>query len=165
MLLCNEFGQTNEQSSPIPTVSIFMYNEVPDYILQDEVQAQDLLSLVQAEGNDTVENYGNPEAPQQLPVLDERLDLFMLEIFLHLSRPQTLSKSKNFGKLRPDGVFIRSRKESDVFYDFIEYQDAIGVQNALKNSYIEDNLILLKINLSISNTVKWEIDSGREEKT
>ncbi|KAG6468769.1 hypothetical protein ZIOFF_073462 [Zingiber officinale] len=73
LLLCNEFGQTNEQSSPIPTVSIFMYNEVPDYILQDEVQAQDLLSLVQAEENNTVENYSNPEAPQQLPVLDERL--------------------------------------------------------------------------------------------
>ncbi|XP_042400118.1 nuclear transport factor 2-like [Zingiber officinale] len=63
----------------------------------------------------------------------------MLEIFLHLSRPQTLSKSKNFGKLRPDGVFIRSRKESDVFYDFIEYQDAIGVQNALKASPIQLN--------------------------
>ncbi|KAG6521300.1 hypothetical protein ZIOFF_018415 [Zingiber officinale] len=63
--------------------------------------AQDLLSLVQAEGNDTVENYSNPEAPQQLPVLDERLDLE--QVF------------KNFGKLRPDGVLIRSRKESDVF--------------------------------------------------
>ncbi|KAG6507395.1 hypothetical protein ZIOFF_032738 [Zingiber officinale] len=39
---------------------------------------------------------------------------------------------KHFGKLRPEGVSIRSRKESDVFYAFIEYEDAIGVQNALK---------------------------------
>ncbi|KAG6518757.1 hypothetical protein ZIOFF_022238 [Zingiber officinale] len=210
---------------------------VPDYLLQDEVQAQDLLSLVQAEENDTVENYSNPEAPQQLPVLDERLgESFDEETMTHpialettrdpppatakepvgeqlsthmpplyaklrakgqsgpsmhpapvvktslvVSKqahsfsqhshpaifpknsgseaieealvvedevdsrsiyignlPSSISTSdleqvfKNFGKLRLDGVFIRSRKESNVFYAFIEYQDAIGVQNALK---------------------------------
>ncbi|KAG6536762.1 hypothetical protein ZIOFF_001831 [Zingiber officinale] len=163
-----------------------LVSSVPDYILQDEVQAQDLLSLVQAEENDTVENYSNPEAPQQLPVLDERLGESFAEetmpypIALETTRdpppatakesvgeptkhtyasivcksyfsvifsdrsvyvgnlPSSISTSdleqvfKNFGKLRPDGVFIRSRKESDVFYVFIEYQDAIGVQNALK---------------------------------
>lgn len=46
---------------------------VPDHILQDDVQAQDLLSPVQAEENDIIENYSNPEAPPQLPVLDENL--------------------------------------------------------------------------------------------
>ncbi|KAG6504048.1 hypothetical protein ZIOFF_036373 [Zingiber officinale] len=46
---------------------------------------------------------------------------------------------KHFGKLRPEGVSIRSRKESDVFYAFIEYEDAIGVQNALKASPVQIN--------------------------
>ncbi|KAG6484651.1 hypothetical protein ZIOFF_053172 [Zingiber officinale] len=220
---------------------------VPDYILQDEVQAQDLLSLVQAEENDTVENYSIPEAPQQLPVLDERLGESFAEetvpypIALETTRdpppataeepvgeptkhtyasilrakgqsgpsmhpspvvktslvgseqahsfsqqshpaifpentgseaieealvvedevdsrsvyvgnlPSSISTSdleqvfKNFGKLRPDGVFIRSRKESDVFYAFIEYQDAIGVQNALKASPIQLNGRLIHV--------------------
>ncbi|WOL09942.1 G3BP-like protein isoform X2 [Canna indica] len=46
---------------------------------------------------------------------------------------------KIFGKLKPDGVSIRSRKEAGVFYAFIEFEDAIGVQNALKASPIQLN--------------------------
>ncbi|XP_042424459.1 nuclear transport factor 2-like isoform X1 [Zingiber officinale] len=235
-----DFGTKLNMSSPVPEA-------VPDYILQDEVQAQDLLSLVQAEENDTVENYSIPEAPQQLPVLDERLGESFAEetvpypIALETTRdpppataeepvgeptkhtyasilrakgqsgpsmhpspvvktslvgseqahsfsqqshpaifpentgseaieealvvedevdsrsvyvgnlPSSISTSdleqvfKNFGKLRPDGVFIRSRKESDVFYAFIEYQDAIGVQNALKASPIQLNGRLIHV--------------------
>nr|XP_009397546.1 PREDICTED: putative G3BP-like protein isoform X2 [Musa acuminata subsp. malaccensis] len=52
---------------------------------------------------------------------------------------------KNFGRLRPDGVSIRSRKESDVFYAFIEYEDAIGVHNALKASPIQLNGRLIHV--------------------
>ncbi|XP_042412424.1 nuclear transport factor 2-like isoform X1 [Zingiber officinale] len=52
---------------------------------------------------------------------------------------------KHFGKLRPDGVSIRSRKESDVFYAFIEYEDVIGVQNALKASPVQLNGRLIHV--------------------
>ncbi|KAL0912806.1 hypothetical protein M5K25_016213 [Dendrobium thyrsiflorum] len=38
---------------------------------------------------------------------------------------------RNFGRIKPDGVTIRSRKEAGVFYAFIEFEDAVGVQNAL----------------------------------
>ncbi|KAG1354028.1 putative G3BP-like protein [Cocos nucifera] len=43
---------------------------------------------------------------------------------------------KNFGRIRPAGVTVRSRKEAGVFYAFIEFEDAVGVQNALKRHLI-----------------------------
>ncbi|XP_023514584.1 putative G3BP-like protein [Cucurbita pepo subsp. pepo] len=44
---------------------------------------------------------------------------------------------KSFGKILPDGVFIRSRKEIGVCYAFVEFEDILGVQNALKASPIQ----------------------------
>lgn len=49
-----------------------------DYILGEEIQARDLEPVVappvHVETNDTVEKYSSPEAPQQLPYSDDRLD-------------------------------------------------------------------------------------------
>nr|KYP57717.1 Putative G3BP-like protein [Cajanus cajan] len=39
---------------------------------------------------------------------------------------------KNFGRIKPDGIFIRVRKEIGVCYAFVEFEDIIGVQNALE---------------------------------
>ncbi|KAF3436088.1 hypothetical protein FNV43_RR23180 [Rhamnella rubrinervis] len=44
---------------------------------------------------------------------------------------------KNFGRIKPDGVFIRLRKEFGVCYAFVEFEDIIGVHNALKASPIQ----------------------------
>ncbi|KAG6533426.1 hypothetical protein ZIOFF_007294 [Zingiber officinale] len=227
------FESKLNMSSPVPEA-------VPDYMLRDEIQAQDLLPPVHGEENDIVENYSNFETAQ-LSVSDERLDESPAEetasysIAMETTRdplpatpeepigeptkhtyasilrakgqsgPSLHSASvvktehahpfsqqshsvvvpenfgsvateealvvedegdarsvyvgnlpsvstseleqvfKNFGRLRPDGVFIRSRKESDVFYAFIEYQDAIGVQNALKASPIQLNGRLIHV--------------------
>lgn len=46
---------------------------------------------------------------------------------------------KNFGRIKPDGVTIRNRKEAGVYYAFVEFEDVFGVQNALKASPIEIN--------------------------
>ncbi|XP_043807121.1 nuclear transport factor 2 isoform X2 [Manihot esculenta] len=39
---------------------------------------------------------------------------------------------KNFGKIVPDGVVIRSRKDVGVCYAFVEFEDMTGVHNAVK---------------------------------
>lgn len=44
-----------------------------------------------------------------------------------------------FGKIKPDGVAIRSRKEAGVFFGFVEYEDMGGIHNALSASPIELN--------------------------
>ncbi|KAG8373207.1 hypothetical protein BUALT_Bualt12G0147000 [Buddleja alternifolia] len=41
---------------------------------------------------------------------------------------------KKFGKLKPDGVAIRTRKDIDVCYAFVEFEDISGVQNAIKKA-------------------------------
>lgn len=46
---------------------------------------------------------------------------------------------KNFGSIKPDGVTIRSRKETGVHYAFVEFEDSISVQNALKASPVQVN--------------------------
>lgn len=44
---------------------------------------------------------------------------------------------KNFGRIKPGGVFIRNRMESGVCYAFVEFEDIPGVQNAIKASPIQ----------------------------
>ncbi|XP_076959785.1 nuclear transport factor 2-like isoform X2 [Bidens hawaiensis] len=44
---------------------------------------------------------------------------------------------KKFGKLRQDGVAIRTRKDLDVCYAFVEFEDMAGVHNAIKASTVE----------------------------
>ncbi|KAF7804599.1 putative G3BP-like protein isoform X1 [Senna tora] len=44
---------------------------------------------------------------------------------------------KNFGRIKPDGIFIRVRKEIGVCYAFVEFEDIFGVQNALQASPIQ----------------------------
>ncbi|XP_017411162.1 nuclear transport factor 2 isoform X2 [Vigna umbellata] len=44
---------------------------------------------------------------------------------------------KNFGRIKTDGIFIRVRKEIGVCYAFVEFEDIIGVQNALQASPIQ----------------------------
>uniref|UniRef100_A0ACD5UTI1 Uncharacterized protein n=1 Tax=Avena sativa TaxID=4498 RepID=A0ACD5UTI1_AVESA len=44
-----------------------------------------------------------------------------------------------FGRIKPDGVAIRSRKEAGVFFGFVEYENMSGIQNALHASPIELN--------------------------
>ncbi|KAL1342170.1 nuclear transport factor 2 [Arachis hypogaea] len=44
---------------------------------------------------------------------------------------------KNFGRIRPDGVVIRSRKDVGVCYAFVEFEDMSGVHNAVKAGSVE----------------------------
>ncbi|KAL3812419.1 hypothetical protein ACJIZ3_013687 [Penstemon smallii] len=44
---------------------------------------------------------------------------------------------KKFGTLKPDGVAIRTRKDIDVCYAFVEFEDISGVQNAIKASTVQ----------------------------
>ncbi|KAI9182554.1 hypothetical protein LWI28_026527 [Acer negundo] len=47
---------------------------------------------------------------------------------------------KNFGRIKPDGVFIRNRKDvAGVCYAFVEFEDVSGVQNAIQASPIQLN--------------------------
>ncbi|KAL7145072.1 hypothetical protein ABFS83_07G054500 [Erythranthe nasuta] len=57
--------------------------------------------------------------------------------------PSTMSASEigeefeKFGKLKPDGVAIRTRKDIDICYAFVEFEDISGVHNAIKASTVQ----------------------------
>ncbi|TKY51826.1 putative G3BP protein [Spatholobus suberectus] len=44
---------------------------------------------------------------------------------------------KNFGRIQPDGVVIRSRKDVGVCYAFVEFEDMTGVHNAVKAGSVQ----------------------------
>ncbi|CAN1766921.1 Nuclear transport factor 2 [Linum perenne] len=45
---------------------------------------------------------------------------------------------RNFGRISPDGVFVRNRKDViGVCYAFVEFEDLVSVQNAIKSSPIQ----------------------------
>ncbi|KAL2456200.1 Nuclear transport factor 2 (NTF2) family protein with RNA binding (RRM-RBD-RNP motif) domain [Forsythia ovata] len=48
-----------------------------------------------------------------------------------------LQEFRTFGKIKHDGVFLRNRKDADVCYAFVEFEDVQSVQNAIKASPIQ----------------------------
>ncbi|KAJ3680008.1 hypothetical protein LUZ60_016286 [Juncus effusus] len=46
---------------------------------------------------------------------------------------------KTFGPIKPDGIAIRSRKETGVVFAFIDFEDSTAVQNAVKASPLQVN--------------------------
>ncbi|KAL8146873.1 nuclear transport factor 2-like [Apium graveolens] len=44
---------------------------------------------------------------------------------------------ENFGRIKPDGVFIKNRKEVGVCFAFVEFEDVESVQNAIRASPLQ----------------------------
>ncbi|CAH8358119.1 unnamed protein product [Eruca vesicaria subsp. sativa] len=54
-----------------------------------------------------------------------------------ISASEIEEEFKNFGKIKPDGVFLRTRKDVvGVCYAFVEFEDMTSVENAIKASPI-----------------------------
>ncbi|CAG7873313.1 unnamed protein product, partial [Brassica rapa] len=55
----------------------------------------------------------------------------------NISASEIEEEFKNFGTIKPDGVFLRTRKDAiGVCYAFVEYEDMASVENAIKASPI-----------------------------
>jgi len=68
---------------------------------------------------------------------DEPKSVYVRNLPPTITEEEIEQEFKDFGKIIPDGVFIRLRKEVGVCYAFVEFEDLIGVQNALKASPIQ----------------------------
>ncbi|GAB4841261.1 hypothetical protein Ancab_021993 [Ancistrocladus abbreviatus] len=55
----------------------------------------------------------------------------------HVTADDIEKQFKNFGRIKPNGVVIKNRKDIGVCFAFVEYEDIVGVQNAIKASTIE----------------------------
>ncbi|CAM0903844.1 unnamed protein product [Alopecurus aequalis] len=98
----------------------------------------------------TAESQTIRQAVQEKSNLDTRRDASVpedeefLSVYVGNLSPATsvfdLEKAfQAFGRIKPDGVAIRSRKEAGVFFGFVEYESMSDIQNALSASPIELN--------------------------
>ncbi|XP_062195398.1 nuclear transport factor 2-like isoform X2 [Phragmites australis] len=70
---------------------------------------------------------------------EESKSVYVGNVPSSVSEADLENEFKKFGRLIPDGVAIRSRKETGGYYAFVEFEELSGVHNALKASPIEIN--------------------------
>lgn len=80
------------------------------------------------------------ETPEEFSAVedeDEIKSVYVRNLPLIVSASEIEEEFKKFGKLKPDPVAIRNRKEIGVCYAFVEFEDITGVQNAIKASTLQ----------------------------
>ncbi|KAJ1291688.1 hypothetical protein BS78_02G335200 [Paspalum vaginatum] len=70
---------------------------------------------------------------------EESKSVYVGNVPSSVSEADLENEFKKFGRLIPDGVAIRSRKETGGYYAFVEFEELSGVHNALKASPIDIN--------------------------
>ncbi|KAL5195663.1 putative G3BP-like protein [Glycine soja] len=68
---------------------------------------------------------------------DEIKSVYVRNLSPTVSASEIEEEFKNFGRIQPDGVVIRSRKDVGVCYAFVEFEDMMGVHNAVKAGSVE----------------------------
>ncbi|KAK2400214.1 nuclear transport factor [Trifolium repens] len=80
------------------------------------------------------------DAAEELPTAeyeDEIKSVYVRNLSPTVSPSEVEEEFKSFGRIRPDGVVIRSRKDVGVCYAFVEFEDMSGVHNAVKAGSVE----------------------------
>ncbi|KAK9756842.1 hypothetical protein RND81_01G124600 [Saponaria officinalis] len=67
----------------------------------------------------------------------ELTSVYVRSLPLNVTNADLEKEFKNFGKIKPNGVFIRNKKEIGVCFAFVEFENMSGVHNAIKASPIE----------------------------
>ncbi|XP_004493824.1 nuclear transport factor 2-like [Cicer arietinum] len=68
---------------------------------------------------------------------DEVTSVYVRNLPADITEAEIDQEFKNFGRIKPDGIFVRVRQEIGVCYAFVEFEDIVGVQNALQASPIQ----------------------------
>ncbi|RAL38341.1 hypothetical protein DM860_002319 [Cuscuta australis] len=84
-------------------------------------------------GEEVVEEYASVEDEMEVK------SVYVKNVPTTMDPSEIEEEFKKFGKLKPDGVAIRTRKDFDACYAFVEFEDMMSVQNAIKASFVEIN--------------------------
>ncbi|RDX68843.1 nxt3, partial [Mucuna pruriens] len=68
---------------------------------------------------------------------DEIKSVYVRNLSPTVSPSEIEEEFKHFGRIRPDGVVIRSRKDVGVCYAFVEFEDMTGVHNSVKAGTVQ----------------------------
>ncbi|MED6168016.1 hypothetical protein PIB30_008036 [Stylosanthes scabra] len=117
--------QHSFKSAPAPSVS----NHVAQPAAQQSISSSTYAPEFSSEANNE-EAYGLEEE-------GEVTSVYVRNLSPNVTEYEIDQEFRSFGKIKPDGIFIRVRKEIGVCYAFVEFEDIIGVQNALQASPIQ----------------------------
>ncbi|XP_076961180.1 nuclear transport factor 2-like isoform X2 [Bidens hawaiensis] len=124
-------GQTN--GSIQNSVNALQDNMAPVEEVVREPQKHTYASILQA-----AKGHSAPSAPTEQPVTKTEVkSVYVKNVPSTASVSDIEEEFKKFGKIRPDGVAIRTRKDLDVCYAFVEFEDITSVHNAIKASTVE----------------------------
>ncbi|KAJ1409482.1 RNA-binding domain superfamily [Sesbania bispinosa] len=77
------------------------------------------------------------DAAEEVPTAEDDDYFYVRNLSPSVSASEIEEEFKNFGKIRPDGVVIRSRKDLGVCFAFVEFEDMTGAHSALKAGSLE----------------------------
>ncbi|GAB2281829.1 hypothetical protein Dimus_016393 [Dionaea muscipula] len=67
----------------------------------------------------------------------ERASVYVRNLPSHVTNADLENELKNFGRIKPNGVFIKNKKDVGVCFAFVEFEDMTGVQTAIQASPIQ----------------------------
>ncbi|XP_076901906.1 nuclear transport factor 2-like [Bidens hawaiensis] len=67
----------------------------------------------------------------------ESISVYVRNLPTSITTQEILQEFKNFGKIKQDGVFIKSRKDVGICFAFVEFEDISGVHKAIEASPIQ----------------------------
>ncbi|KAL2530859.1 Nuclear transport factor 2 (NTF2) family protein with RNA binding (RRM-RBD-RNP motif) domain [Forsythia ovata] len=89
--------------------------------------------------SNTIERSGM-ETVEEASALEDEVEIksvYVRNVPMTMAASEIADEFRKFGKLKPDGVAIRTRKDIDVCYAFVEFEDISGVQNAVQAYSVE----------------------------
>ncbi|KAK4425394.1 Nuclear transport factor 2 [Sesamum alatum] len=100
------------------------WQHVPEPPSQPSVAS---LNQIERSGVETVEEASFMEDEVEVK------SVYVRNVPTTMAASEIAEEFKKFGTLKPDAVAIRTRKDIDVCYAFVEFEDITGVQNAIKS--------------------------------
>lgn len=98
----------------------------------DSIHSPQLPSQQSHALSNSFERLGTETFDEALEDEDEIRSVYVRNLLPSVSESEIEEEFKNFGKIAPEGVVIRSRKDVGVCYAFVEFEDMTGVHNAVK---------------------------------
>uniref|UniRef100_A0A7N0T867 G3BP-like protein n=1 Tax=Kalanchoe fedtschenkoi TaxID=63787 RepID=A0A7N0T867_KALFE len=81
-----------------------------------------------------------PVATEELSLVEDDVEfksVYVRNLPVSVTSFDLEQEFQNFGRIKPDGIFIRSRPETGVCYAFVEFEDLSSVHNAIQASPIQ----------------------------
>ncbi|GFY82804.1 nuclear transport factor 2 (NTF2) family protein with RNA binding (RRM-RBD-RNP motifs) domain-containing protein [Actinidia rufa] len=126
-------GQSATRSPPQSSVSkstplASEWNHEPEPPTQQSVASS---TAVESSGAEAAEDFSALEDEGEIK------SVYVRNLPSTVSAVEIEEEFKKFGRLKPDAVAIRNRKDIGVCYAFVEFEDINGVQNAIKASMVQ----------------------------